>query len=253
MSTKESTYLNNKTKNRAMRTTKKIIIWVCLLAIAFGFLESAVVIYLRELFYKEGFEFPLKPVPVSIARIEFFRELATLIMLIACGIIAGRNRTERFAYFILAFAVWDIFYYIFLYVCVGWPLSLSTWDILFLIPVPWVSPVWAPCLLCLLMITGSLFTIIRTDKFPDLHISVTYWWSTIAGAFICIVAFMWDYLLYTYSLNKTWWVFSSSDLFSDMTTYIPQQFNSPLFFTGFITMCVPLSLFIFKSIKHENQ
>src|SRR4051812_22949922 len=96
--------------------TTKIILWLTLFAIAMGMFESAVVIYLRELFYKDGFSFPLKTNPADIARIEVFREAATIVMLVASGIIAGNSKLQRFAYFVLAFAIWDLFYYIFLFV-----------------------------------------------------------------------------------------------------------------------------------------
>ena len=218
-------------------------------AIAMGFLESAVVIYLRELYYKNGFDFPLQPIPIHIARVEFLRELATMIMLIASGIIAGRTKLERFAYFVFAFAIWDLFYYVFLYLCIGWPESLATWDILFLVPVPWVGPVWAPCILCVIMITGALFVIRQTEKKGFHFISITHWWMMITGAFLCIISFMWDYLAFTYQQSSSWSILSSKHLFSDMTTYTPQQFNHALFFTGFLFMSASLILSILKPIK----
>jgi hypothetical protein len=224
---------------------RKTILWVSLFAIAMGFMESSVVIYLRELYYQSGFEFPLKPIPPFIARVEFFRELATIFMLIGCGIIAGKCKLSRFAYFIYAFAVWDICYYLFLYVCLGWPASLSTWDILFLIPVPWVGPVWAPCLLSLLMIVGSAFVILRLERDRFFRVSPSQWWLVIAGSFTCIVSFMWDYL--STRSGETWSVFSSSQLFGDISTYVPQRFNYALFFTGFLFMSLPLFYLMFKT------
>jgi len=220
-----------------------------LFAIAMSFLESAVVIYLRELYYKNGFNFPLQPIDPRIARVEFFREVATIIMLIAAGIFAGRTKLERFAYFVFAFAIWDLFYYVFLYVCIGWPQSLVTWDILFLVPIPWVGPVWAPCILCVLMITGALFIIRQTEKKGFYFISITHWWMMITGTFICIVSFMWDYLAFTYEQNSSWSVLSSEQLFSDMATYTPLQFNYMLFFTGFLFMCSSLILSILNLTK----
>jgi hypothetical protein len=65
--------------------TKKLI-WISLFAIAMGFLETAVVIYLRLIYYPGGFEFPLKPIEPAIAKVEFMREMATVIMLVATGI-----------------------------------------------------------------------------------------------------------------------------------------------------------------------
>jgi hypothetical protein len=228
---------------------KKTIIWVSLFAIAMGFMESAVVIYLRELYYKTGFDFPLKTISPFIGKVEFFRELATIIMLVGIGIVAGKNKLQRFAYFVLAFAIWDIFYYIFLYVCLGWPQSLSTWDILFLIPVPWVGPVWAPCLLCLLMIIGSLFVIRKTGLDNNYRIPAVLWWMLISGAFICIVSFMWDYLAFTYNKDHSWSITSNEELFSDISTYVPQQFNYALFLFGFLPMSASVILSIVKTNK----
>lgn len=220
-----------------------------LFAISMGFLESSVVIYLRELYYKTGFTFPLQPIPVRLARVEFLRELSTVFMLVAAGILAGRTKLERFSYFVFAFAVWDLFYYIFLYLCIGWPQTLATWDILFLIPVPWVGPVWAPCLLCIVMISGALYIIRRIDSKPHYSISLSHWWMMITGAIVCMVAFMWDYLAYTYHQTNSWSVLSSDQLFADLRNYTPQDFNSSLFFTGFLFMISSLILSMLKPLK----
>lgn len=232
-----------------MNSTKKIIIWVSFFAIAMGFMESAVVIYLRELYYKNGFEFPLKQISPFIAKVEFFREIATIIMLLGCGIIAGKNKIQRFAYFVFAFAIWDIFYYVFLYVCLGWPQSLTTWDILFLIPVPWVGPVWAPCLLSFLMIIGAVFIIFQTDKPDQFKIHRSSWFLLITGAIVCIVSFMWDYLMFTSRSGQIWSVNSTKNLFAEIETYVPTEFNSPLFFVGFFLMLYPVVHSIYTSNK----
>lgn len=224
----------------------KSLVWITLFAIAMGFMESAVVIYLRELYYKEGFDFPLKIIPPHIGKVEFYREIATIVMLVGIGIVSGKTKLQRFAYFVLSFAVWDIFYYVFLYVFLSWPQSLSTWDILFLVPVPWVGPVWAPVLLSLLMIAGSVFIICETEKKPSFRIPSVYWWLLISGAFICIVSFMWDYLAYSKN-GGAWSVFSSNELSTEIQNYIPGKFNSALFFTGFIAMCSSVCLVIYKS------
>src|SRR5436190_14320204 len=97
-----------------MSQLKKTILLLSLFSIAMGFMESAVVIYLRELYYPDGFKFPLVPIPPHIALVEFLREAATLIMLVIIGGIAGKNPTQRFCFFLFCFAVWDLFYYIFL-------------------------------------------------------------------------------------------------------------------------------------------
>ena len=88
------------------------IVWLAVFAVAMGFLEGIVVIYLRELYYPQGFDFPLKLMPPELVSIEWIREITTLIMLAAVGIIAGKNNLQRLMYFLFAFGVWDIFYYV---------------------------------------------------------------------------------------------------------------------------------------------
>ncbi len=227
--------------------------WTILFAIAMGMLESAVVIYLRELYYKDGFGFPLKIIPVSIARVETWREVATIVMLMAVGILSGKTRLQRFAYFLLAFAIWDLSYYGFLYVFLGWPESLLTWDILFLIPAPWVGPVWSPCLLCLLMISISIYVIRKTERDKDYRLSSLHFWLLILGAFVCIVSFMWDYLMW--NQWRSWSFQSDQDLFEDIRTYVPRQFNITLYLTGFSMILSSILLSIQKNRskqKHVN-
>ena len=91
---------------------QKILLWVIIFSIAMGFLETAVVVYLRHIYYPQGFKFPLAPIDTSLVVVEVGRELATIIMLLGVGAIAGRTFASRFAYFILSFAIWDIFYYL---------------------------------------------------------------------------------------------------------------------------------------------
>ena len=235
-----------------MKNAKKTIIWVSLFAIAMGFMESSVVIYLRQIYYKDGFQFPLRVIDAFIGRVEFIREFATIIMLIAIGFMAGKTKLQRFAYFVFAFAIWDLFYYIFLYLFLAWPSSLSTWDILFLIPVPWVGPVWAPCLLSLLMITGSLYTILQIEKDKYFRIHPLHWWMLISGAFVCIVSFMWDYLEFSYHKNQIWTIASKNEMFTEIQNYIPTQFNNTLFFIGFIPMCVSIFISILKTKNYKH-
>lgn len=231
-----------------MRPITKSILWVSLFAVAMGYLESSVVIYLRELYYKAGFSFPLKPIEASIAKVEFFREIATIIMLIGIGYVSGKTKLQRFAFFTFAFAIWDIFYYVFLYVFLGWPQSLQTWDILFLVPVPWVGPVWAPCLLSLLMIAGSIFIIKQVNVNPNYSVKPIHWLLLIGGAALCIFSFMWDYIQFTKS-SVSWSVASHQSLFSEVATYVPTTFNYLLFFSGFFLMFYSVIITILKTLK----
>ena len=77
-------------------------------------------------------------------RIEMTREAAAIIMLLIIAWIAGTTWTEKGVYFLWTFAFWDLFYYVSLYILIKWPPSFKTIDVLFLIPVPWIAPVWFP-------------------------------------------------------------------------------------------------------------
>jgi len=213
------------------RKTLYLILWLSLFSIAMGFLESAVVVYLRELMYPGGFDFPLQPITDHLALTEIGREAATLIMLFTIALIAGRTSVEKFAWFIYCFAVWDIFYYIFLKVLLGWPASLMTWDILFLIPVTWTGPVIAPVIASVTMILLALILVRFTDASFTVRISRLEWLLLVSGALVMILSFTWDYsgfILEHYSFRQVWTV-PKDDLFSISLKYIPRKFNWMLF------------------------
>ena len=90
--------------------------------------------------------------------VEFFREAATIIMLLSIALVAVKSLRERWAIFLWAFATWDIFYYIGLWATVRWPSSPLTPDVLFLIPVPWFSQVWFPILISVLTMVDVIIT-----------------------------------------------------------------------------------------------
>ena len=151
------------------------IILSVIFAIAMGYLEAAVVVYLRELYYPEGFHikekvgFPfikfgvveeLKPFPQENNSYRVGREAATIVMLITLSIIAGNSIKSYIAYFLLLFGIWDIFYYVFLKIILDWPESLSTTDVFFLIPTPWIGPVWLPVLLSVIIIAVGLIILL---------------------------------------------------------------------------------------------
>jgi hypothetical protein len=120
---------------------------VIVLAAAMAYLESACVVYLeRALSITPDQLFPLRGPEVvgDLAAVEVGREVATMVMLATVGILAGRRPVGRLAWTAVAFGAWDIAYYGWLWVFLGWPHSPLTWDVLFLIPVPWIGPVWAP-------------------------------------------------------------------------------------------------------------
>lgn len=134
-------------------------ITVFVFAFSMAYMESAVVVYLQKaLGITPETLFPLQKSETlgSLAAIEVGRELATLVMLVTVGGFLGRRWVDRLAWTSIAFGVWDIGYYWWLWVFIGWPHSPVTWDVLFLIPVPWAGPVWAPIVVSVALIAFGL-------------------------------------------------------------------------------------------------
>lgn len=215
-----------------------------------GFMESAVVVYLRELYYPDGFDFPLKPIGQNIGITEILREAATLIMLIIAGIIAGRTKTEKFGFFIYCFAIWDIFYYIFLKLLLGWPDSFMTWDILFLIPVTWVGPVLGPVINSLTMILLAVSISYYTNFSSTVKIKLTEWVLFITGSVVIIISYIEDYL--SYMLNK----FSFFELFDTSqinvlteyaADYKPENFAWWIFIIGEVIILIAIYNFFVRN------
>jgi len=175
-------------------------IWVAVWAVAFAWVESAVVVYLRKIYFDGGFSFPLtitwqdgRHVVDPLVRIEFGREIATILMLVAGGCLAGRNPFQKFCYFMIAFGLWDIFYYVWLYVMVCWPPGLMAWDLLFYVPLPWVGPVITPILIAAAMVAAGSIIIYYQEK----GYTIRWRWYDMAIELGCgllmIIAFCWDW------------------------------------------------------------
>ena len=163
--------------------------------VAMAFLESAVVVYLqRALGIQVGVLFPLQdPAGVGdLAAIEVGREAATLVMLAAVGWLAGRSWLERLAWTAVAFGTWDILYYAWLWVFIGWPPSLTTWDLLFLIPVPWAGPVWSPVAVSVALVGFGLAAARRLRAGRRVRVGPAQVAAGLLGGVVVIVAFCWN-------------------------------------------------------------
>jgi hypothetical protein len=174
--------------------------WLAVAAYAIGmaFVESAAVLYLRTLYGGVDPVGPrrpaLDPLP-DFVWVEIGREAATMLMLATVGWLAGRATAGRIGAFFLAFGVWDIFYYVFLWVFTGWPPSVFAADVLFLIPLPWWGPVLSPTLLALIIVIAGGAAMARElgDGVPRPPRAA---WLTVAvGVVLCLAAFMFDALL----------------------------------------------------------
>jgi len=157
-----------------------------------AYLESAVVVYLRELYYPEGFKFPLKEIPTFIYITEIGREIATIVMLWAIAKLVAHNAREWFAYFAYNFGVWDIWYYIWLKIFLNWPESLLTWDLLFLIPVPWSGPVIAPVIVSLSLIIGAVIVLNLEEKGIDFKLTKWEWRILVIAPLLIFISFIWE-------------------------------------------------------------
>jgi hypothetical protein len=121
------------------------------------------------------------------------REAATLVMLVAVALAAAGTFRQWLAAFMIAFGTWDIFYYAFLKALIDWPASLLTWDILFLIPVPWVGPVVAPMVVSLSMIIAGLIIFQREYAGCPIRFRWPHWTILVISGLAIVVAFCWDY------------------------------------------------------------
>jgi len=175
-----------------MKLSNKIFA-VLIFSIAMAYLESAIVVYLRLLYYPEGFIFPIKIIPDEIFLIEFGRELATIFMLASISYLIGVKFVERFAYFLFTFGVWDIFYYVWLKVFINWPASFLKDDLLFLIPVPWISPVLAPIIISIIFIVMSIILLTFQLKERRIKSGLLVYVSIVLGVMLILFSFMWDF------------------------------------------------------------
>ncbi|MEZ5195462.1 MAG: hypothetical protein R2764_03415 [Bacteroidales bacterium] len=232
------------------KKTAQRIILLAIFSIAMGFLESAVVVYLRKIYYKDGFQFPLQPIDQLIGKTEILREACTLIMLVILGMMNGRTKTEKFGFFLFCFAIWDIFYYVFLKILLGWPESLLTWDVLFLIPVTWVGPVFGPIINSLTMIILALFISYFTDKSKQTRIILKEWVILILGSLIIIISYTSDYVTFIRrELTLQEIITFSEKVHQKAAAYIPENFCWPIFLTGELILLSGIWVFYYRNYK----
>lgn len=198
-------------------------------ALAMAWVESAVVYYLRTHIDRIT---PYQPNPLPIVGglgpVEMVRELATLIMLCTIGLLAGKTWRARFGYTLIAFGVWDIFYYVFLKLMCDWPTSLLDWDILFLVPLPWWGPVWAPVSIAALMVLwGTLASQFERSPRPLLS-NWRVWVLNLLGVGLALYVFMADAIRV------------ADGGVDALRKLLPTYFNWPLFGFALVLMSAPV-------------
>ena len=123
------------------------LILLAVFGISMAHLEGVVVVYLRKILGildNESNKKSIEEFPKRYLYIEMTREAATIVMLAVIAFLSGNSWLEKGIYFLWTFAFWDLFYYLSLYILIKWPPKLTTTDVLFLIPKPWIAPVWFP-------------------------------------------------------------------------------------------------------------
>lgn len=222
----------------ASRTNWRRWLVVGVFAIAMAWVESAVVFDLRTMVDRlEPYRADPLPLVGKLGPVELVREFATLVMLFTAGVLAGKTWRARWGYTLVAFGVWDIFYYVFLKVMCGWPHSLLDWDILFLLPLPWWGPVLAPVLIALLMIAwGTLATQFEPKPFSRVSTRVT-WVLAFAGVLLALYVFMSDALRVADQGVEV------------IRKVLPVEFNWPLFLVALGLMAVPLARLLLNPRK----
>jgi hypothetical protein len=205
--------------------------WAIVVAFAIGmaWVEAAAVYYLRLMTDRiVPYQNPPLPFEGLLGQVELVREGATLLMLLTVGMLAARRWRNRLAYALIAFGVWDIFYYVFLHVITDWPASPLDWDILFLLPLPWWGPVFAPVCIALLMIIWGTVATQFEGTAKSLAVTRTLWGISAIGVALALYLFMADAL---YSLPRG----------LDATrSVLPTSFNWTAFAAALALMATPV-------------
>lgn len=210
-----------------MMKDKKLLV-VSIFIIAMAYLESAIVVYLRGLYEIEVLLRDINLTPDGYTFIEIGREAATIVMLVTIALIAGNSKPKKWGYFFLSFGLWDIFYYIWLYILIQWPQSLLEWDILFLIPLPWWGPVLSPIIISLLLISIG-YLLINEVKYKIMRLD----WSIIILSIVV--------LLFTFVEDSIKVILTGV---CDISQIKPTKFNWVLFFIAFLSwMIISIKIF----------
>jgi hypothetical protein len=218
---------------------RKLFFWSAIFAISMGFFESAVVVYLRTIAYPGGFSFPLQPLSTDLSTTELLREGFSLVMLFSVSCLLAKRGMERFGWFIYNFAIWDIFYYIFLYLLIGWPQSPGTMDVLFMIPVVWTGPVYAPVILSLLMILLAVPIINYSQRIRYIRFRTKEFLLLLLGSLICILSFTFDSIKFLQG--------------SASGKFVPGPFNWIVFTVGALIILIGTLMFIFHNKKSRKK
>jgi len=214
---------------RAMMERRHQRLGLSVFAIAMAFVEAAVVVYVRQIYYPEDprIIFPLNILSPHHLVIEWLREAATLAMILSVAWLAERGFMRVFAAFVYIFGLWDIFYYLWLKLSIGWPTGWLDWDILFLIPWVWLGPWIAPASIAALFVAWGGWVLGSPRSFRFTYLSASLF---VVGAGLDLAAFLQPaFPLLTQGIDA-------------IEQFSPAGFWWALFATGYLLMAAGLLL-----------
>ena len=176
-------------------------------------------------------------------------------MLASIGWLAGKKFSEKFAYFLYSFAIWDIFYYIWLKIALDWPASLTTWDLLFLIPLPWAGPVLAPVINSITMIALAFIIIYLQDKRKEVKIILKEWILLFTGGLAILYTYLYDYgqLIINSGFLKDFFELTAKPEFHQIVSnYVPSGYNWILFCIGEVLILIAIVMIYIRTKHHSS-
>jgi len=221
---------------------QKKMLWLGLFAIAMAFVETAIVIYLRELYFPENILqiFPPRMFHQRDLWVELMREFSTIVMLVSVAVLAAeRSAIKIFAAFIYAFGLWDLFYYLFLKITINWPTHWLEWDILFLIPWAWLGPWICPALIALMFVVWGYTVNVQKRGFRFSKANLVVF---LVGCTIALVTFLQPAFPLVLQGNPAL-----------LESFIPRHFWWAEFILGYLLMAVGLFMPFWPSNQDEKR
>ena len=210
-----------------MMRHRSLILWLTVYAICMANVEASLVVHLRTIYYPGN---PVEIFPLSLLShrdlfIELFRELATILMIFSVAVLSVREKHRQFGAFLFVFGLWDLFYYLWLKIIIGWPVRWLEWDVLFLIPWPWLAPWITAAFIAVIMVAGG-FRMLMLDAKSEM--SGPGLVLLIAGILISLISL----------LLPAWPLLVNGE--AAFRGYMPKGFPWILYVTGYLLMAVGL-------------
>ena len=190
---------------------------------SFGYIGSTVMIHLGGVFYPGKFPVAAyggEGISMRLLLIEIGREAAIFGLIFSAAWLMGRDRRQRVAYFMVIFALWNIFYYVWLKVLINWPTSLMDWDILLFVPITCASPVFCRLLISLTMLVFAVVILCCSSFARPIRATSADWFAFSLSGVIMLEPFFIAGLHITqkdYASHFNPWLFSAGYLLAVVT------------------------------------